>query len=158
MRQALGFYLLTFAFFGLMALNLKNIEDFIQPDLEENLDGNTTFTYNSHAASKEDVYANALDDLNISLHPGTDFNKDSRSKPSSLNHCKALVYETLESLPETHKGHLNNLTLYFADGRRGLGGGATIILRCSNIADAELRSVLVHEMGHIVDTGLHTVV
>ncbi|MCC6643751.1 putative zinc-binding metallopeptidase, partial [Candidatus Peregrinibacteria bacterium] len=48
-----------------------------------------------------------------------------------------------------------NLTLYFSStGRRGLGGGSTIILRCQNVTDSELVGVLVHELGHIKDTGV----
>lgn len=111
--------------------------------------------YNQPAASDEQHYSSQLESLGITLHPGTDFTPESKSSPSSLNHCKALVYKTLESLPPQPVKKLQSLTLYFSkDGRRGLGGGSTIILRCQNVTDMELVGVLVHEMGHIQDTGV----
>ena len=102
-------------------------------------------------------YATSLDDMGISLHPGSDFMPDSDGDPSSVSYCKSLVYRTLKSLPKEPVNKLGNLTLYFSDtGRRGLGGGDTIILRCQNVTDAELVGVLVHEVGHIMDTGVLT--
>lgn len=111
--------------------------------------------YNTKAISTEENYAEELDNLGITLHPGTDFTPDSKSTPSSLNHCKALAYKTLKSLPQEPVKYLKNLTLYFSDeGRRGLGGGSTIILRCQNVTDEEFVGVFTHEMGHIQDTGI----
>ena len=111
--------------------------------------------YTPHASSNEASYARNLDALAIALHPGSDFTQENQPTPGSLNHCKSLVYRTLASLPPEDTAQLKDLTLYFADeGRRGLGGGSTIILRCQNVTDNELVGVLVHEMGHIVDTGL----
>lgn len=111
--------------------------------------------YDGSAASDETVYAEELDSLDIKLHPGNTYKPESNGSPRSLNHCKSLVYRTLKSLPEKPVNHLKNLTLYFSDsGRRGLGGGDTIILRCQNVTDEELVGVLVHEMGHIHDTGV----
>ena len=156
MRRALRFYLLSFSVFLFLVINLQNISAFHQYDFEIELDGINTDEYTSHAASTEDLYASALDSLGIHLYPGSSFSRESQSSTRSLNHCKALVYQTLVSIPEAHREHLQHLTLYFADGRRGLGGGSTIILRCSDVSDKELMSVLVHEMGHVVDTGLHT--
>ncbi|MCC7197281.1 hypothetical protein IT413_03775 [Candidatus Peregrinibacteria bacterium] len=106
-------------------------------------------------ALTEEEAAAKLSELGVKLHPGTDFeSSDPKPTESSLNHCKSLVYKTLASLPPRHASQLKNLTLYFSDsGRRGLGGGSTIILRCQNVTDEELISVLVHEMGHVVDTG-----
>lgn len=103
----------------------------------------------------EDQAAAKLSELGVNLHPGTDFeSNDPKPTETSLNHCKSLVYKTLKSLPPQHTSKLKNLTLYFSDtGRRGLGGGSTIILRCQNVTDSELIGVLVHEMGHVVDTG-----
>jgi hypothetical protein len=110
--------------------------------------------YNSSASLGEEDYAQKLDTLQITLHPGTDYTPESKSSPSSLKHCKSLVYRTLKSLPSKSVSELKNLTLYFADdGRRGLGGSNTVILRCSSVTDEELVSVLVHEMGHVTDTG-----
>lgn len=111
--------------------------------------------YDVSAAPDETVYAEELDSLGITLHPGNTFKPESNGSPRSLNHCKSLVYRTLKSLPSEPVNHLKNLTLYFSDtGRRGLGGGDTVILRCQNVTDEELVGVLVHEMGHIHDTGV----
>ncbi len=98
-------------------------------------------------------YAKGLQNLGINLHSGPQ--SENNIATSSLNHCKSLVYKTLKSLPSEATSTLKNLTLSFEnDARRGLGGGSTIILRCENVTDEELVSVLVHEMGHVVDTGL----
>lgn len=103
----------------------------------------------------EEGYAEELEDLGIKLHPGSEYAEGADGNEISLTHCKSLVYRTLKSLPETPVNHLQHLTLYFSDtGRRGLGGGKTIILRCQNVTDEELVGVLVHEMGHIMDTGV----
>ncbi|MBA4337189.1 hypothetical protein C0416_05485 [bacterium] len=156
MKKALRFYLLSFGIFLFFAINLQNISALDQGNFSNDLASAKADTYTNHAASIEDSYAKALGTLGLHLYPGTSYKADSVSSESSLNHCKSLVYQTLVSLPEDHREHLSHLTLYFADGRRGLGGGSTIILRCSDVSDKELISVFVHEMGHIVDTGLYT--
>lgn len=103
----------------------------------------------------QDIIDEQFETLGITLHPGTEYTSQSKANPLTLQHCKSLVYRTLKSLPAEPVRHLKNLTLYFADtGRRGLGGGDTIILRCQNVTDEELVAVLVHEMGHIMDTGV----
>lgn len=102
-------------------------------------------------------YSKKIQEMGITLHPGTDFTPDSENNPISANRCASLIYHTLEVLPKETVSNLKNLTLYFnSSGRRGLGGGSTIILRCENVTDAELVSVLVHEIGHIEDTGVLT--
>jgi hypothetical protein len=156
MTQALRFYTLILAIFLFLAINIENIPATYQQLLSENVDSVYIDGYNHSAALSEATYAQALDGLGITLHPGTTYNEKSQSDTRSLNHCKSLVYRTLVSVPKTHGNYLEHLTLYFADGRRGLGGGSTIILRCSNVSDAELASVMVHEIGHVVDTGLKT--
>lgn len=156
MKKALRFYLLSFGTFLFFAINLQNISALDQDNFLNHLASANTDKYTNHAASIEDSYAKALGTLGLHLYPGTSYKQESVSSISSLNHCKSLVYQTLVSLPDEHREHLQHLTLYFADGRRGLGGGSTIILRCSDVSDKELTSVLVHEMGHIVDTGLYT--
>lgn len=109
----------------------------------------------SNQAPDEELYAQEFDSLGITLHPGKSYKPESNGSPRSLNRCKSLVYRTLLSLPPEPVGRLKNLTLYFSDtGRRGLGGGDTIILRCQNVTDEELVGVLVHEIGHITDTGV----
>lgn len=146
-------------FLGLLLLfviNQQNISAFYQGDFENALADSGSEKYNNHAASSDEHYANQLETLDLRLYPGSSYKTESRSTLGSLNHCKALVFQTLTSLPEEHREYLQHLTLYFAEGRRGLGGGSTIILRCSDVDDAELSSVLVHEMGHIVDTGVKT--
>jgi len=105
--------------------------------------------------SKQVDYVQDLKSLNITLHPGSDFAKDSVENPISLQHCASLVYKTLQLVPQDVSTKVKDLTLYFnSTGRRGLGGGSTIILRCQNVTDAELVSVFVHELGHIKDTGV----
>ncbi|MFA5830065.1 MAG: hypothetical protein WC843_06285 [Candidatus Gracilibacteria bacterium] len=101
----------------------------------------------------DDNYAKGIENLGINLHSGPE--SVSSDSTGSLNHCESLAYRTLLSLPKKATAHLQNLTLSFsADARRGLGGGSTVILRCVGVTDTELVSVLVHEMGHIVDTGV----
>lgn len=130
-------------------------------------EGETTFkkaslkrTANQGAAREEPSpqdmrYANALDSLGVKLHPGTKHRKDSKPTPRSEARCKALVYRTLQTLPNEHTEYLTDLTLFFTkDGRRGLAGGKQIILRCLNVADDELASVLTHEIGHLADENI----
>lgn len=101
----------------------------------------------------ERTLSNALDLIGITLHPGTNYTRKSKSTPRSLTHCKALVYKTLLSLPQDHSKKLKQLTLYFTDdGHRGLGGEDTIILRCQNVTDQELVAVFIHEIGHLADS------
>ena len=100
-------------------------------------------------------YQKKIAELGITLHPGTDYTPNSKPTKASLDHCAALVYGTLKVMPKEVLVNLKDLTFYFTDsGRRGLGGGSTIILRCQNVTDEELVSVLVHELGHIMDTGV----
>jgi hypothetical protein len=105
--------------------------------------------------TEEIDYVKKLEDMGITLHPGTDFAADSSETPITLNRCASLVYNTFEAMPEDTVSKVKNLTLYFnSTGRRGLGGGSTIILRCQNVTEQEMVSVLVHELGHIKDTGV----
>lgn len=96
-----------------------------------------------------------IEEMGITVHPGTDYSSDSAGDPISKKHCAELIYRTLQIMPEETVEKLENLTMYFnSSGRRGLGGGSTIILRCQNVTDKELVAVLVHELGHIADTGV----
>lgn len=100
-------------------------------------------------------FVKKLKDSGITLHPGSEFTRDSVETPGGLQHCASLVYQTLRLVPSEAAAKVKNLTLYFnATGRRGLGGGSTIILRCQNVSDEELVGVLVHELGHVEDTGV----
>lgn len=112
-------------------------------------------TVSHPSAAKDANYASRLDELGLSLHAQIDSTQEFDSNSEELSHCKALVYRTLKSLPSEPVSKLKNLTLVFSESaRRGLGGGSTIYLRCVNVSDEELVSVLVHEMGHIMDTGV----
>jgi hypothetical protein len=155
MKRTVTFYNLGLLLTAILSLNWNTITSFDQLVTENKLAGTDVVTYNDQANFDEEQYAKGLEDLGISLHPGTSYTPESKSSPSSLKHCESLVYRTLKSLPVETTSQLKNLTLYFSDeGRRGLGGGSTIILRCQNVTDEELVSVLVHEMGHITDTGV----
>lgn len=151
--------LVTFLVFGIMVSGVAVGQNLSSSQIKVGADNSlaqiTVTEYNHPAWFNEEEYAAQLEALGITLHPGTDYTEDSKSSPSSLNHCKSLVYRTLKSLPSEPVKKLKNLTLNFSDeGRRGLGGGSTIILRCKDVTDEELVGVLVHEMGHIMDTGV----
>ena len=106
-----------------------------------------------------DSYENDSKSPNSSSNsPDLSVESDSDSYPttSDINHCKMLVYKTLNALPEDHYKELDDLVLtYTNDGRRGYGGAHKVILRCSDVEDSELTGVLVHEIGHVVDIGLY---
>jgi|GEM_PF-1048824 len=73
----------------------------------------------------------------------------------TLDWCENLVAKTFNILPEDQVAAVHNLTLSFdPDSRRGLAGGNTLILRCTGMGEDELVAVLLHEMGHVTDTGL----
>ncbi|MBI5412798.1 hypothetical protein HZA42_00440 [Candidatus Peregrinibacteria bacterium] len=104
------------------------------------------------AKTTDQYYAAQLDKLGIILHPGTEHREDSKPTAATSRKCKSLVYQTLMKLPAEQRNQLSDLTLFYTeDGRRGLGGSGSIVLRCLNVTDAELVSVFTHEMGHIVD-------
>ncbi len=103
----------------------------------------------------ENYFAEKLDNFGVRLHPGTEHRPDSKPTTMSSRRCKSIVYRTLEKLPLTHRNQLSDLTLFYTkDGRRGFGGNGSIILRCLNVKDDELASVLIHEVGHLVDGSL----
>jgi hypothetical protein len=105
----------------------------------------------------EEYFASELNKSGIKLAPGTEHRLDSKPTEKTEKRCKSEVYQTLMSLPYSHKSLLSKLTLFYTrDGRRGLGGSGEIVLRCLNVTDGELSSVLVHEMGHLVDSGYLT--
>lgn len=105
----------------------------------------------------ENYYASALDNLPITFHPGGDYRADSSPTPAAARRCKSILYRTLSALPARDTGKVKELTLYYTqDGRRGLGGGGSIIIRCLNVTDLELASVLTHEVGHVTDEAVLT--
>ncbi len=114
-----------------------------------------TLVSEQKSAANKIAFLDKLKEKGITLHPGSEFTTNDSPTPTTKEHCAELVYKTLEVMPKDVTGKLKNLTLYFSStGRRGLGGGSTIILRCQNVTDSELVGVLVHELGHIKDTGL----
>lgn len=126
---------------------------------QNTLAANKIIEYNHSAAKNEVYYAKELDSLRITQIPKNETKLSSLSTANqdyrSLNHCKSLVFRTLKSLPVQAVAQIKRLTLQSgAKGRRGWGGGSTIILRCDGAKDEELVSVLVHEIGHVTDTGL----
>ncbi|MBI2464166.1 hypothetical protein HYV57_04375 [Candidatus Peregrinibacteria bacterium] len=75
--------------------------------------------------------------------------------PSELESCENTVFEAFSYVPRKHLSQLKRLTFSFdPEIRRGLGGGNQITIRCVNVTDDELKAVFLHEIGHIVDTGL----
>jgi hypothetical protein len=155
MRYTVTFFNLGVLMAVIMGLNPDHGTGFDKMVQKNYLAESAVIDYNGSAGFSDESYAENLEEMGISLHPGTDYDPGSKSSPSSLKHCKSLVYRTLRSLPKEPVKRLKNLTLYFKDeGRRGLGGGGTVILRCQNMEDEELVGVLVHEMGHIMDTGV----
>lgn len=150
----------TFFSLGVLSLALLGLSGNINEILDQQIPQPTLaqaqeVEYSRSAPSDEERYSRDFDSLGITLHPGNSYKPESDGSPRSLNHCKSLVYRTLKSLPPEPVSHLKHLTLYFSNsGRRGLGGGNTIILRCQNVTDEELVGVLVHEVGHIMDTGV----
>lgn len=74
-----------------------------------------------------------------------------------VNRCKSLIYQSWQKLPKDHANQLKSISFMFDENlRRGYGGQTGIRIRCANISDSELVAVFLHEMGHIVDTGLKT--
>ena len=139
-------------FIGLNNANSSFLNNLI---LKKDLARSKLIEYNVTAGNSEARYAEWLREMGISLHPGTVYPPESINSASSLKHCESLVYRTLKSLPQDNVSGLKNLTFSFnRDGRRGLGGGGTIILRCQGMEEKELVAVFVHEMGHVTDTGV----
>lgn len=90
--------------------------------------------------------------LNISFDASDNTDSDTQRL---LDECRQRVTEAYEALPSEHLMSLSYVTLVWQSGvRRGLGGDGGIRLRCNDVGDDELVSVFVHEIGHIVDTGL----
>ena len=154
MKRTVTLFNLWVLFLGLVSLN-ANPQTYLDQLFQKNLAQTKYIEYNHFASNGDETYANSLDGLGISLHSADGSTQEGKPDLSSLNHCKSLVYRALQSLPSEDVSQLKNLTLSFDPSvRRGLGGGSTIILRCASVSDEELVGVLVHEMGHITDTGL----
>ncbi len=74
---------------------------------------------------------------------------------AQIDRCQSLIEKAYFSLPFGHRTGLENLQLSWSSkASRGMGGGDTIHIRCNNMTDSELVAVFIHEMGHILDTGV----
>lgn len=122
------------------------------------LDRNIANEYSTHAVSVESSSKELLElqKMGIKVLPGAQAEEASIKDPRSLNKCVKTIVETLKFLPREHTGGIKKLTLSFDPTiRRGMAGGDTMIIRCVNVSENELTAVLIHEVGHIVDTGVN---
>lgn len=72
-----------------------------------------------------------------------------------IRECEETITRAYFSFPYLHRTQLKSLKfLWTKNTQRGLGGESSIHLKCNDMSAAELTAVFVHEMGHIVDTGL----
>lgn len=77
-----------------------------------------------------------------------------KDETATLKHCEALVEKTLTTLPANLTNNLKDLNLYLTEKKsRGMSNSHLIELRCADVSDEELVSVLIHEIGHLVDLG-----
>lgn len=165
---------------GLSGNQQVNVSKFVQSRLQNSIAALTSIEYNHSAPEDEVQIASGLQNLGVTVQALSDTAQSSAQQDAnltrSLNHCKSLVYRTLEALPATDVAGLKQVTLHFSeDGRRGYGGGSTIVLRClthssrnggvalagadlsadAQVRDEEFVGVFGHEIGHVVDTGVH---
>ena len=83
--------------------------------------------------------------------------KDTTEKNADLQHCKALIERTLSALPHSLTESLTSMVLHFETSqRRGMANSHSVHLECGGLSDAEIVSVLVHELGHVSDLGAFT--
>ena len=72
---------------------------------------------------------------------------------ASLNSVEARALEAMAKLPAGHVQSVKNIILDFdKTAHRGYGGNGMIILRAVDMGSAEFVGVLVHEIGHNVDS------
>ncbi len=93
-----------------------------------------------------------------SKNPGNNFyfketiSDESLLSQRSLDSCKEIISSTLSKIPQEQYLGLKEIELvYDKNGKRGGANGTKISIRCNDISDSELKAVLVHELGHIVD-------
>ncbi|MCF7846458.1 MAG: hypothetical protein K9L85_04460 [Candidatus Peribacteraceae bacterium] len=73
---------------------------------------------------------------------------------TDVERCKSLIESTLAALANDLVASLDEMKLFFAERNpRGLSNSHLVELRCQDLDDDEVVSVLVHELGHIVDLG-----
>lgn len=79
-----------------------------------------------------------------------------QSDTKIINHKKSLLYQTWSKIPEKHRDSILYLVVSEDENTsRGIGGQNTVMLHIGKLRDEELMSVWVHEIGHVVDTGLY---
>lgn len=75
------------------------------------------------------------------------------SNQEDIDGCLDLISRTLKVMPESHVSAIDEIVVSFNPYmRRGLGGGGKITMRCYGVTEEEFVAVLVHELGHVVDT------
>ncbi|MFH1546545.1 MAG: hypothetical protein ABIE14_04160 [Patescibacteria group bacterium] len=71
-----------------------------------------------------------------------------------VQNCKALLEQTLATIPEDLTASLDSMKLFFSKkSPRGLSNSHLVEIRCGNLEENEIISVFVHELGHITDLG-----
>jgi len=84
----------------------------------------------------------------ISMEGSAESNED-------VSYCLSTIQDALEFLPTEHTAALDKIVLVFdEDATRGQAGGSMMKIRCSGMSEEEMVAVVIHEMGHVVDTGL----
>lgn len=145
---------------SLLVVLLSNVFDTNQ-DLFSNaatneVESKTESEYSTHAVSggAVSVQLKELQKMGITVLPGAQAEEASKNDPRSLNKCLKTIVSTLRALPREHTSAISKLTLSFdPTSRRGLAGGDQMIIRCTNVDEEELIAVVIHEVGHVVDTG-----
>lgn len=141
----------------LISTNLPQISQFtFGNDFQNSVVTLPNSEYSVHAVSTGPVSVSmkTLQKMGIEVLPGAQAEEANENDPRSLNQCVKTIVKTLQSLPREHTKGLKRLTLSFdPEARRGLAGGDQMIIRCANIDEDELMAVVIHEVGHVVDTG-----
>lgn len=107
----------------------------------------TTFKITKSAAFHEDTVPSL-----VKLPKGLEFIGFSDFEK---NEILEILSQTLQNIPKAHLNHLKHLKIYDEHRpTRGLGGRDTILLYMGGFVREEMMNVLIHEIGHVVDTGL----
>jgi hypothetical protein len=73
----------------------------------------------------------------------------------SPEQCKSIVLTTLNNFPAYHYSSLKSVELLYEKGANRGGANASFLrIRCNDISDSEIKAVITHELGHIVDGGM----
>lgn len=107
------------------------------------------------APAMPSALVDSAEESSLSLHFVT---RNMDEKKRFLNSIKKNQIETaLKKLPSEHVKSVSNIILdYDPSAHRGLGGSELIILRAVDMGTEEMLAVLIHEMGHNVDSGYLT--